>query len=129
MGRPKKTPNRLDRVFSALSHPGRRKLLRVLAERGGRSLQELTSELPFTRQAVAQHLDMLEAAGMVLVHREGREKLHYFNSTPLAEAVREVVGPLITKEADALLELRDRLESGTDDEREGAEEASEEASA
>jgi DNA-binding transcriptional ArsR family regulator len=39
--------------------------------------------LTLTRQAISQHLDVLEAAGLVSTKREGRYKLHYLDTTPL----------------------------------------------
>ena len=36
-----------------------------------------------TRQAISQHLDVLEGAGLVRVKRDGRYKFHYLDSTPL----------------------------------------------
>jgi DNA-binding transcriptional ArsR family regulator len=36
-----------------------------------------------SRQAISQHLDVLEAAGLVETSREGRYKFHYINTTPL----------------------------------------------
>ena len=38
-----------------------------------------------TRQAISQHLDVLEAAGLVRVKRDGRFKFHYLDSAPLRE--------------------------------------------
>jgi DNA-binding transcriptional ArsR family regulator len=38
-----------------------------------------------TRQAVSQHLEVLEAAGLVRVRRDGRFKFHYLDRTPLKE--------------------------------------------
>ncbi len=37
-----------------------------------------------TRQAISQHLAVLEDAGLVRAERRGRSKFHYFNSEPLA---------------------------------------------
>jgi len=110
MARTSTRPERLDDVFKALSHGARRRLLSLLAGRGGRTLQELAEELPYTRQAVSQHLDVLERAGVVSTRRQGREKLHYLNATPLADAFQRVVAPLMTREAEELLRLRDTIE-------------------
>ena len=38
-----------------------------------------------TRQAISQHLEVLEAAGLVRVHREGRYKFHHLDSAPLKQ--------------------------------------------
>ncbi len=39
--------------------------------------------LTLTRQAISQHLDVLEAVGLVSTKREGRYKFHYLDMTPL----------------------------------------------
>lgn len=39
--------------------------------------------LGLSRQAVSQHLDVLEAAGLVRTRREGRYKFHDLDATPL----------------------------------------------
>ena len=36
-----------------------------------------------TRQAISQHLEVLEAAGLVVTKREGRSKFHWFDGAPL----------------------------------------------
>ena len=36
-----------------------------------------------SRQAISQHLDVLEAAGLIRTRREGRSKLHWFVGAPL----------------------------------------------
>ena len=38
-----------------------------------------------SRQAISQHLDVLEAAGLIRTRREGRSKLHWYVGAPLKE--------------------------------------------
>ena len=77
-------------VFKALADPTRRKILDELAERDGQTLFELCSrlatrhQLAMTRQAISQHLEVLEAAGLVRSRREGRYKFHDLETAPLA---------------------------------------------
>jgi DNA-binding transcriptional ArsR family regulator len=76
-------------VFKALADPTRRTILDELTERDGQTLFELCSRLlvkhgiESTRQAISQHLDVLEAAGLVRVKRDGRYKFHHLDTTPL----------------------------------------------
>jgi DNA-binding transcriptional ArsR family regulator len=76
-------------VFKALADPTRRVLLDELQERNGQTLFELCSRLitrhglSSSRQAVSQHLDVLEAAGLVRTRREGRYKFHDLDTSPL----------------------------------------------
>jgi DNA-binding transcriptional ArsR family regulator len=76
-------------VFKALADPTRRRILDELTERNGQTLFELCGrlatrhQLGSSRQAISQHLDVLEAAGLVETKREGRYKFHYLNTQPL----------------------------------------------
>ena len=78
-------------VFKALADPTRRTILDELTDRDGQTLFELCSRLLMkhgidsTRQAISQHLEVLEAAGLVRVKREGRYKFHYLDSAPLKQ--------------------------------------------
>src|SRR5215510_5022549 len=62
-----------DAVFSALADPTRRRVLRLVAERGPTSATLLERELPVTRQAIAKHLLVLSRAGLVASQRAGQE--------------------------------------------------------
>jgi DNA-binding transcriptional ArsR family regulator len=76
-------------VFKALADPTRRKILDELAEQDGQTLFGLCSrltavhQLAMTRQAISQHLEVLEDAGLVSSRREGRYKFHDLNTGPL----------------------------------------------
>ena len=76
-------------LFKALADETRRVILDELTERDGQSLFELCSRLTMrhgitsTRQAISQHLAVLEEAGLVTSRRDGRTKLHYLDTTPL----------------------------------------------
>jgi len=81
-------------VFKALADPTRRTILDELTDRNGQTLFEICARLATkhglgsSRQAVSQHLDVLEAAGLVETRREGRYKFHYINTTPLEPIVQ-----------------------------------------
>jgi len=80
-------------VFEALATPARRAILDVLYERDGQTLFEICArlamkhDLTLTRQAISQHLDVLEGAGLLSTKREGRYKYHYLDTTPLKAIV------------------------------------------
>lgn len=82
-----------DDVYRAIGDPTRRAILDELSERGGQSLFELCARLVMrhgvssSRQAISQHLEVLEAAGLVVSKREGRTKLHWFDGAPLRPLV------------------------------------------
>jgi len=64
-----------ERVFAALADARRRELLELLASGPGASAGGLAAELPVSRQAVAQHLAVLEEARLVTRRRAGRQVL------------------------------------------------------
>jgi DNA-binding transcriptional ArsR family regulator len=76
-------------VYRALADPTRRAILDELRERDGQTLFELIGRLitrhglSSTRQAVSQHLGVLEAAGLVRSRREGRYNFHDLDTAPL----------------------------------------------
>jgi DNA-binding transcriptional ArsR family regulator len=76
-------------VFRALADPTRRAILDELQERDDQTLFELCTRLisrhglSSSRQAVSQHLDVLEEAGLVTTRREGRYKFHSLDTSPL----------------------------------------------
>src|SRR5688572_5867626 len=78
-------------VFKALADPTRRLILDELTDRDGQTLFEICTRLIMkhgigsTRQAVSQHLDVLEEAGLVSTRRDGRYKFHFLNTAPIAE--------------------------------------------
>ncbi|HST56083.1 MAG TPA: SRPBCC domain-containing protein [Solirubrobacteraceae bacterium] len=73
----------MDLVFKALADPTRRGLLDELFEQDGQTLSALEQRLPMTRFGVMKHLKVLEAAGLVVARRNGREKLHFLNPVPI----------------------------------------------
>jgi DNA-binding transcriptional ArsR family regulator len=76
-------------VFKALADPTRRKILDELTERNGQTLFELCSrlatkhQLGSSRQAISQHIDVLEEAGLIETRRDGRYKFHDLDTGPL----------------------------------------------
>ncbi|PVE18507.1 transcriptional regulator [Arthrobacter sp. Bz4] len=78
-------------MFRALDDETRRTILDELSSHDGQTLFEICSilamrhNLSLTRQAISQHLGVLESAGLVATERRGRSKFHHFNPAPLAE--------------------------------------------
>ena len=76
-------------VFKGLADPTRRAILDELHDKSGQTLFELCVRLmskhglASSRQAISQHLDILEEAGLVTTRREGRYKFHDLDTTPL----------------------------------------------
>ena len=99
-----------DAVFKALADPSRRKLLDRLNDNNGQTLGELSKHLDMTRQAVTQHLSILEAAHLVATQWQGREKLHFLNPVPLQEIYDRWICKFERSRVRALHDLKRRLE-------------------
>jgi DNA-binding transcriptional ArsR family regulator len=86
-------------LFEALVAPARRAILDGLHERDNQTLFEICvrlsmhHDLALTRQAVSQHLAMLEEVGLVKTRREGRYKYHQLDTTPLNAIVERWLSP------------------------------------
>ena len=99
-----------DALFKALADPSRRKLLDLLHAHDGRTLNELCAHLDMTRQAVTQHLGLLEAANLVTTLRRGRTKLHFLNPVPLQEIYERWIAKFEKPRLKALADLKRKLE-------------------
>lgn len=98
-------------VFKALADESRRTLLDRLYARNGQTLTGLCEGLDMSRQAVSKHLKILEAANLVSVRWQGREKLHYLNPVPLAEIVHRWVGRFEDARLEMLTDLKHQSET------------------
>jgi DNA-binding transcriptional ArsR family regulator len=105
-----------DNVFKALADPTRRRLLDQLHRKNGQTLTALCEHMDMTRQAVTQHLQLLEDANLVAIVWQGREKLHYLNPVPLHEIYVRWIEKFERGRLSALRNLKKRLE-GVDDEK------------
>ena len=103
-------------MFKALADPGRRRLLDQLRADNGQTLSALCEHMDMTRQAVTQHLQLLEDANLVAVVWQGREKLHYLNAVPLHAIYVRWIKKFERNRLDALHNLKNKLE-GNDDEK------------
>jgi DNA-binding transcriptional ArsR family regulator len=99
-----------DSLFKALADPSRRMLLDLLYDNDGQTLGELCTHLAMTRQAVTQHLGLLEAANLITTDWRGREKLHYLNPVPLQIIYERWICKFDKKHLAALHALKKKLE-------------------
>ena len=75
----------LDRVFHALADPGRRLMLERLGQ-GPASVSELGKPLSMSLAAVVQHVQILEASGLVRTQKLGRTRTCSLNPVTLRSA-------------------------------------------
>lgn len=106
----------IDKVFKALADPTRRRLLDQLHRDNGQTVTALSEHMDMTRQAVTQHLQLLEDANLVAIVWQGREKLHYLNPVPLHDIYVRWIGKFERGRLGALRDLKKKLE-GDDDEK------------
>ena len=101
----------IDKVFKALADPGRRRLLDVLHRDNGQTLMALCEHMDMSRQAVTQHLQLLEEANLIAIFWQGREKLHYLNPVPLHEIYERWIEKFERNRLGVLRDLKKKLES------------------
>jgi DNA-binding transcriptional ArsR family regulator len=77
----------LDRVFHALADPGRRLMLERLGL-GPASVSELGRPFSMSLAAVVQHVQILEASGLVRTQKSGRVRTCSLNPVTLRSAER-----------------------------------------
>ncbi|MEK6222404.1 MAG: metalloregulator ArsR/SmtB family transcription factor [Chloroflexota bacterium] len=75
----------LDTIFSAISHPIRRQILRFL-ERGPATVLQVAEPFKVSLPAISRHLRLLEEAGLMIRKKKGREHHCHLNAKPLQEA-------------------------------------------
>jgi DNA-binding transcriptional ArsR family regulator len=102
-----------DDIFKALADPTRRQLLDLLYERDGQTLGQLCDHIALSRFGVMKHLQILEEAGLLTTHKEGREKYHYLNPIPIQEVYQRWVTKYSQPWATALTHLKFTLEAET----------------
>lgn len=77
----------LDRVFHALADPGRRRMLERLSQ-GPASVSELGKPLDMSLAAVLQHVQILEASGLVRSRKLGRTRTCNLHAETMRSAER-----------------------------------------
>ena len=83
-----------ERLWAAVADPSRRRIIDAMLLMGNASQTALADQVPFTRQAVAKHLAVLEEVALVSHHKNGREVLYTLDLDRLelaAHAVTRIV--------------------------------------
>lgn len=94
-----------DSVWTALSDGSRRKMLDLLREKS-MTTSELCEYFPFSRFAVMKHLKTLQKGGLIVVERNGRERINHLNPIPLQTMYRRWIRPFEKIHADRLVRLK-----------------------
>lgn len=97
-------------VFTALGDSTRLALVVELSDGRAQSISKLTRGTGLTRQGVTKHLFALEAAGVVVKERAGRETLFSLRPQPLEETA-EVLAKISRQWDDAIHRLKTFLQA------------------
>lgn len=79
--------NKIDAVFSALSHPVRREILHAVSEQQ-KTIVELAEPYDMSLNAVSKHIKRLESAGLVKRAREGSQHRISLNAAAMKIALQ-----------------------------------------
>ena len=99
-----------DSVFKALSSSTRREMLDALKDRPQTTGELCARFAALDRCTVMQHLKVLEAAELVIVRREGRERWNHLNPLPIKHIHDRWIGPYAARAVDMLDRLKSDLE-------------------
>jgi DNA-binding transcriptional ArsR family regulator len=104
-----------DALFKALGHRARRRMLDAL-KAGPRTTGMLCDLLPdLDRCTVMQHLKVLEAAGLVIAERRGRERWNHLDALAIRGIHERWIGPYAAYAASMLSRLGRAMAPGPDE--------------
>jgi DNA-binding transcriptional ArsR family regulator len=81
----------LDRVFMALADPSRRNMVARLSQ-GPATVSALAQPLAMSLAGVVQHVQVLEASGLIRTHKAGRSRTCHINPAVLRSAEQWISG-------------------------------------
>ena len=80
----------MNSVFEALSHPVRRKIVKVL-KRGPKSAGDLADMFDLTKPTMSTHFAKLKKAELVRTTRQGNTILYHLNASVLETALSDLL--------------------------------------
>lgn len=100
-----------DRVIAAIADPTRRRLLDALRAEDGQRIGRLTERVaPLGRHAVLKHVGVLEAAGLVVTRKVGRERRCHLNAVPIVQLAERWIDDFGARAGAGLTALKTELE-------------------
>lgn len=73
----------MEAVFQALAHRDRRRILDIVKNRPGCCVGDVCAHFKVSRIAVMKHLAVLEAAGLIVSEKQGRQRRLHHNPAPI----------------------------------------------
>ncbi|MDM4762575.1 helix-turn-helix domain-containing protein [Galbitalea sp. SE-J8] len=100
-----------DAVIAAIADPTRRRLLDALRDEDGQPIAALTDRVaPLGRHVVLKHIRILEAAGLVVTRKTGRQRRCYLNAVPIVQLAERWIDDFGARAASGLTALKRELE-------------------
>jgi DNA-binding transcriptional ArsR family regulator len=99
-----------DIIWRALADSNRRRILDLLAERPLTTGEIVGRFDGLCRTAVMKHLDVLVAASLVLVRREGRQRWNYLNPVPIQRVCDRWISRHVRSMSAAMVRLKEVAE-------------------
>ncbi len=101
----------MDRLFHALAHGTRRRILDLVRAHPGSGVGELSARFDSSRISVMKHLKVLEDADLIVSRREGRVRRLYFNVVPIQQVHERWTDEYSALWASRLVDLKARVEA------------------
>jgi DNA-binding transcriptional ArsR family regulator len=95
-------------LLAALAEPTRREIVERLAERPS-AVSDIARDMPITRSAVSQHLQVLKSAGLVTDRAEGTRRVYRVDPDALA-IIREYFDAFWKRSLDSFQRAAERAE-------------------
>ena len=109
----------LDAVFAALAAPARRRMLDLVQQDPGQTIVALAAHFDMSPVGVLKHVRVLEAAGLLLTHKHGRERMLYVNLVPIQQIYDRWTNTYASFWSTQIVDLKERLESRGEEARKG----------
>ncbi len=100
----------LDRVFSALASPARRRMLDLVQAQPGLSIADLAAHFRMSGVGVLKHVRVLERAKLIIGKPDGRVRRLYFNAVPIQAIYDRWTDRYASFWAGRMADLKDSLE-------------------
>ena len=105
----------MDKVFHALGHPARRRMLDIIKDEAGCNVGHVAGFFDMSRIAVMKHLKILERSNLVVSERKGRSRALYFNAVPIQMIYDRWTTEYSALWAERATRIKYRVESKEDD--------------
>lgn len=102
----------MDAVFAALAHGARRKILDIIRQHGGCSVNDVAAYFDISRIAVMKHLRVLEDCSLIISEKEGRTRKLHFNAVPIQMIYDRWTSEYSSLWASKLTRLKYEIEGG-----------------